>query len=734
MAITLNGTGSGFNRAVINDNFQKIEYELNNNVLRRNGIFESEDNAMREDLDMNSQRILNLPKPENAFEPARLIDLSNMIGGISLTPNAGEVEFDGTVDYAANNVEDALEKEAELRQANTVRIDAVEGNVDTNNLTLGILTTDVTVLQNEMVVVQQRSLNNTVGISSLSNSKANRDVDAVEDNIAVFDDNGHPVDSGFSISSISANSTVFTSETVPTGDLVDGMTWYNPAIPAFFVYYEDVDGGQWVEETQTELPIGSVSASQVEDIDSRLEDLETTSANGKAFVSVKDYGAFNDPSGVTDQTAFFELAAQAANNDLMVYVPPGFYKLDSATTTAANWLLAQDAQITGIGGLSPTFERDTSRLTGKTIQLKSTSAWNTIRVGDPAYTVQKLTNKSFSAELEGHSVYSAGGILGTTFTSARDANDASCHAVGAVAVNDNTNVTKGTWASYFEAYTLPGVTGNAFCLESTSFNANPTNDTDDTPNRSVVGRGGLTYNLWLTTGGDNAFGQPMYNSTAAIGILGKESPEWGAKYKHGIIIKANALEGDDGFASPTEYKTSWWEDKGSGDIRRSYITGRSPLSTGRVVLGCVNGDGTTYTEWQTSPSSASFVDDNVGSLGESFARYTVVYSASGTINTSDEREKEQVRDLTETEKLVASEIKNSIKAYKWKHAVEEKGEGARWHFGVMAQTVKGIFESHGLDGFEYGVLCYDEVEENGVTQDRYGIRYDELMCFIITSL
>lgn len=202
MAITLNGTGSGFNRAVINDNFQKIEDELNNNVLRRDGVLGNEDNAMREDLDMNSQRILNLPKPENAFEPARLIDLDSIVGGINLTPNAAEVEFNGIVDYAANNVEDALEKEAELRIALENRVTFTEDNLVANNVQLGNLSSDVTVLQNEMTVVQNRSLGNLVDISSLSSSKANRDQDAVADNIAVFDANGNPVDSGATVQDI----------------------------------------------------------------------------------------------------------------------------------------------------------------------------------------------------------------------------------------------------------------------------------------------------------------------------------------------------------------------------------------------------------------------------------------------------------------------------------------------------------------------------------------------------
>jgi|GEM_PF-1462521 len=41
--------------------------------------------------------------------------------------------------------------------------------------------------------------------------------------------------------------------------------------------------------------------------------------------------------------------------------------------------------------------------------------------------------------------------------------------------------------------------------------------------------------------------------------------------------------------------------------------------------------------------------------------------------------------------------------------VAEKGEdGARWHFGVVAQRAKEAFERHGLDAHRFGFLCYDE--------------------------
>lgn len=201
MAITLNGTGSGFNRSVINDNFQKIEDELNNNVLRRGNVAGNEDNAMREDLDMNSNRILNLPAPGSQFEPVRLIDLTGE-GVISFTPNAAEVVFDGSVDYSANNVEDALEREASLRQALENRVSFNEGNLVANNLTLNNLGVSVDLLESEMDVVQNRSLGNLVDISSLSSSKANRAVSPVSGHIATLDSQGDLVDSGKALSDL----------------------------------------------------------------------------------------------------------------------------------------------------------------------------------------------------------------------------------------------------------------------------------------------------------------------------------------------------------------------------------------------------------------------------------------------------------------------------------------------------------------------------------------------------
>jgi hypothetical protein len=134
--------------------------------------------------------------------------------------------------------------------------------------------------------------------------------------------------------------------------------------------------------------------------------------------------------------------------------------------------------------------------------------------------------------------------------------------------------------------------------------------------------------------------------------------------------------------------------------------------------------------------------DNDKSLGASGNRWSVVYAGNGTINTSDARQKQQVRDLSNAEKAVAQKLKGLIKAFKFNDAVEKKGEAARIHVGVMAQEIQTAFASEGLDASNYGVFCYDqwadEFDEDGnkikEAGDSYGVRYEQLLAFIISSI
>jgi hypothetical protein len=438
------------------------------------------------------------------------------------------------------------------------------------------------------------------------------------------------------------------------------------------------------------------------------------------------FGATSDLSGTTIATPFFDAAATRAGNNGVVIVPKGGFKIDAPIGQAVTWKVQPATEIYGLGGVAPSSERDLTHLTGSVLKLGTTNSWNSIRVGDPKYTVQKLTNKSFSAEIEGHSDDAAGGVLGTTYASARTTVDSSRHALTGIAVNDSADLT-GAWATYLENYILAGSDGNSFCVESTTFNANNTINVVDTPNLTVVGRQGLTYNVWLTTGGDPAFGETMYDTTAALGILGKEGP-WGAKYDKGIICKHDSIASSDFCAIPTGLQYTWWKDNGFGDKKRAFIEGQAPVSEGQLTLGVLNA-AEAYVGMIVTPTQIS-CNDNVFNLGAADRRWKEVFAVNGTINTSDERQKEQIESLSATEKAVGLVCKGLIKKFKWKDAVLEKGSDARIHVGVIAQEVQQAFTDAGLDADDYGLFTYDN--DNG--EDIFGIRYTELLCFIMGAI
>lgn len=78
--IDLETLSSGYqSTSNLNNNFQAIEDELNDKVLYRNPP-SGEDNSMKADLDMSSQRMLNLPSATTRTEPAtygQLLDAAN---------------------------------------------------------------------------------------------------------------------------------------------------------------------------------------------------------------------------------------------------------------------------------------------------------------------------------------------------------------------------------------------------------------------------------------------------------------------------------------------------------------------------------------------------------------------------------------------------------------------------------------------------------------------------------
>ena len=102
--IVLSDVKSGFNIAVVNDNFSKLEQVVNDRLLWRDQTGITGDNALKSDIDVNSKRLYNLPLATTPFEPVRKKEVDEVLGNTEalledmqdLIDNAAQIVIDAS--------------------------------------------------------------------------------------------------------------------------------------------------------------------------------------------------------------------------------------------------------------------------------------------------------------------------------------------------------------------------------------------------------------------------------------------------------------------------------------------------------------------------------------------------------------------------------------------------------------------------------------------------------------
>jgi len=176
----------------------------------------------------------------------------------------------------------------------------------------------------------------------------------------------------------------------------------------------------------------------------------------------------------------------------------------------------------------------------------------------------------------------------------------------------------------------------------------------------------------------------------------------------------------------------------------------------------VNNTGWTFTDSNNIlPMKNSALADNIIDLGSASYRMDDIYATNGTIQTSDRNEKQDIEALSDAEQRVAVACKGLLRKFRWIDAVAEKGDDARIHFGIIAQDLQDAFAAEGLDAGRYAMFIsstwweatetytdddgveqtrvntYETLEEapEGATErTRLGVRYPELLAFIIGAM
>jgi hypothetical protein len=249
-------------------------------------------------------------------------------------------------------------------------------------------------------------------------------------------------------------------------------------------------------------------------------------------------------------------------------------------------------------------------------------------------------------------------------------------------------------------------------------------------------RGGTTVGSIGTVGGDLA----IYSTSSSHAGLRFAINAYLPTDNAGVQIDATTDFGTGAYRFKDIYL--------SGGVKSSDISGSAGVTT-------IGATGTSHIVVIDSRASAQprlepSVDNSVD-LGRSALRFDDIYATNGTIQTSDAREKTEVREFTDSEMRVAKKLSKNIGFFQWLASVEEKGDDARLHCGQTVQSVIAEFEAEGLDAFDYAMICYNEwdaetVEHPAVeaadawtetTQeagDRYSLRTDQLNHFMVKGL
>ena len=146
-----------------------------------------------------------------------------------------------------------------------------------------------------------------------------------------------------------------------------------------------------------------------------------------------------------------------------------------------------------------------------------------------------------------------------------------------------------------------------------------------------------------------------------------------------------------------------------GAIVNFYKDGTTVGSIGTLTadpwMARANGCGIRFITAAYIPTNATGNNsDNVVDLGLSSIRFDDVYATNGTIQTSDRNEKQDIEVLSDAEQRVAVACKGLLRKFRWQDAVAEKGDDARIHFGIIAQDLQDAFAAEGLDAGRYAMF------------------------------
>ena len=131
-------------------------------------------------------------------------------------------------------------------------------------------------------------------------------------------------------------------------------------------------------------------------------------------------------------------------------------------------------------------------------------------------------------------------------------------------------------------------------------------------------------------------------------------------------------------------------------------------------------------------TNAGATADNSSYLGYSSGRWIAVYAVSGTIQTSDVREKTEIKSTQ-----LGLDFVNDLNpvSYRWIDGKRQSGEKTikdkRQHQGLIAQEVAETLEKHGVNKNEFGGL---DIQKTDKYDDFHGMSYEQLVAPMVKAI
>lgn len=230
-------------------------------------------------------------------------------------------------------------------------------------------------------------------------------------------------------------------------------------------------------------------------------------------------------------------------------------------------------------------------------------------------------------------------------------------------------------------------------------------DTSFTAMRTTLGAAGLASANVFT--GANTLPKPLFAANGAWTSAG-----WG---KAAELAKGTLMFAPKGAGS---YAWGWGVSGDTFYVLRSTADDNS--AGGVPAFSCspsafvFEGNAVFYGGQSPLPSA-----DNSINLGSSSFRFGTLYATTGTINTSDAREKTELTPLPQALKRAVRRVLSGVGAHQWHSAVATKGETeARLHIGVTAQAVRDAFVAEGVDPERWALFCADPIMETTIETTR----------------